>query len=38
MNAKFAFWRFSEVELPLYGVLRSMHGPGPMLIISTDAL
>jgi hypothetical protein len=21
--AKFAFWGFSEVELPLYGVLRS---------------
>src|SRR5215216_6924682 len=29
---------FSEVGLPIYGVLGSTHGPGPMLIIPTDAL
>jgi hypothetical protein len=24
-SANFAFWVFSEVQLPLYGVLRSSH-------------
>src|ERR687897_463102 len=31
-SANFAFWVFSEVELPLYGVLRSWHVCGHIII------
>src|SRR5215207_7251878 len=35
-SPKYLEVEFCEVELPLYGVLGSTHGPGPMLIIPTE--
>jgi hypothetical protein len=36
-KAKFAFWGFSEVELPLNGVLGGSHISGPEPVSAPDS-